>query len=241
MAAGASLPRSFLIGLFRIWKGDSASPHAARATRHREHLCEIRRPFSAGRVFDEKAAWGLHNSRGGPWGPRGASGPACTARCGREAANASPAKKAPWQQPRGAPCVARGSLSGVGATASRVGHQCFRMLGLTSCFVLWATNACCPLALSGLDLSNPTSLRFDFGRFFPAYSVRRRLPPPATTSRPGAVPLPQLGGCPMRTAGDKCQNAEDTGLRKVKGAKDQGAARTATQRRCGPSSPSPRS
>ena len=49
--AAASLPRSFLIGLFRIWKGDSASLHAARATRHREHLCEIRRPFSAGRVL----------------------------------------------------------------------------------------------------------------------------------------------------------------------------------------------
>ena len=28
------------------------------------------------------------------------------------------------------------------------------------------TNACCALALSGLDLSNPTSLRFDFGYFF---------------------------------------------------------------------------
>ena len=36
--AAASLPRSFLMGLFRIWKGDSASLHAARATRPREHL-----------------------------------------------------------------------------------------------------------------------------------------------------------------------------------------------------------
>ena len=38
VAGAASLPRSFLIGLFRIWKGDSASLHAARATRPREHL-----------------------------------------------------------------------------------------------------------------------------------------------------------------------------------------------------------
>ena len=42
LAAGAaSLPRSLLIGLFRIWKGDSASLHAARATRPREHLRRV--------------------------------------------------------------------------------------------------------------------------------------------------------------------------------------------------------
>ena len=38
VAGAASLPRSLLIGLLRIWKGDSASLHAARATRPREHL-----------------------------------------------------------------------------------------------------------------------------------------------------------------------------------------------------------
>ena len=94
------------MGLFRIWKGDSASPHAARATRHREHLREIRRPFSAGRGFGFVEAWGLHNARKGPWGPRGASGPACTARCGRKTPNSAPAKKAPAAS-RAAPLVVR--------------------------------------------------------------------------------------------------------------------------------------
>ena len=51
LVAGASLPRSFLIGLFRIWKGDSASLHAARATRHREHLCGFVGPFPRGVVL----------------------------------------------------------------------------------------------------------------------------------------------------------------------------------------------
>ena len=91
------------MGLFRIWKGDSASLHAARATRPREHL---RSAFSVGRGFDKEAAWGLHNARGGPWGPRDASGPACAARCGRAAADSSPAKKAPAAS-RAAPLVLR--------------------------------------------------------------------------------------------------------------------------------------
>ena len=107
------------MGLFRIWKGDSASLHAARATRPREHL---RRAFSVGRGFGFVEAWGLHNARGGAWGPRGASGPACTARCGRKTPNASPAKKAPAAS-RAAPLLSerqpsRGRSDGVEARAT---------------------------------------------------------------------------------------------------------------------------
>ena len=51
VAGAASLPRSRLIGLFRIWKGDSASLHAARATRPREHLRGIRSALFRGACF----------------------------------------------------------------------------------------------------------------------------------------------------------------------------------------------
>ena len=94
------------MGLFRIWKGDSASLHAARATRPREHLRGIRSALFRGACFGFVEAWDLHNARGGPWGPRGASGPACAARCGRKTPNASPAKKAPAAS-RAAPLVSR--------------------------------------------------------------------------------------------------------------------------------------
>ena len=138
-AGAASLPRSFLIGLFRIWKGDSASLHAARATRPREHLRDyaVRRPFSAARVL---VLWrrGAFTMRAGARGD-----PAV--RAGRRVRRAAAAKcQTPLQRRRRQQpaahhfYVARGSLSGVGATASRAGHQCFRRLGLTSCFVLWA-------------------------------------------------------------------------------------------------------
>ena len=39
------------MGLFRIWKGDSASLHAARATRPREHLRGIRSALFRGAWF----------------------------------------------------------------------------------------------------------------------------------------------------------------------------------------------
>ena len=136
---------------------------------------------------------------------------------------------------------ARGSLFVEGATASGLGQRCFLILVLTSCFVLWATNACCALALSGLDLSNPTSLLFDFGRAFcfswsgdASPRSRRR----STRSHPPAQPW-AAPRCEQPVTGPK-RGRRKPGLRKG-GDKDQGAARTAAQRRCGPSSPSPRS
>ena len=113
-------------------------------------------------------------------------------------------------QPRGAPRAARGSLSEVGATASGLGQRCFLNNGLTSCFVLWAPNACCALALSGLDLSNPTSLLCDFLAAFSCFRGPRTPPPALDDVVPGAVPLPRPVGCPVRT-GDKGQNAEIPG------------------------------
>ena len=163
------------MGLFRIWKGDSASLHAARATRPREHL--RRAAFFRGAWF-----W-FCGGVGPPHHERGLAG---TPRCERAgvygALRAPNAKRLSSEegassQPRSSNNVARGSLFLEGATASGLGQRCFLNNSLTSCFVLWATNACCPLALSGLDLSNPTSLLFDFRPRFFVFVVRGRLPP----------------------------------------------------------------
>ena len=48
-----------------------------------------------GYSLGEAAAWGRRAARGGPWGPKDGNGRLSAARCGREASNSAPAKKAP--------------------------------------------------------------------------------------------------------------------------------------------------
>ena len=144
----------------------------------------------------------------------------------------TPLQRRRRQQPaaRRPSCRARqpffGRSDGVEARApmlsSLQSHLMLRSLG---------TNACCALALSGLDLSNPTSLRFDLA----AFSCFRGpgTPPPRSRRRSAREP----SSCPSLGAA-RCEPVTRAKTRKrhrAKGDKDHGAARTAARRRCGPS------
>ena len=123
------------MGLFRIWKGDSASLHAARATRPREHL---RRVGFRGAWFWFCGGVGPpHHERGLAGTPRCERAGVCGALRPQNAKRLS-SEEGASSQPRGAPRGARGSLFDEGATASRLGQRCFLYYSLTSCFVLWA-------------------------------------------------------------------------------------------------------
>ena len=170
----ASLPSSFLIGLFRIWKGDSASLHAARATRHREHLRVGVVRF--GGLFPRGVV--LARRRRGAAAPRaGARGDPAVQAGRRLRRAAAPRRQTPLQRrrrqaaSRAAPLVLReAAFSGLVATASRVGPRLsYSQSHLIVCSL---GNKCLLRARAQRPrLNNPTRLLFDFGRFFPAYSV----------------------------------------------------------------------